>query len=163
MRARIVVIDNYDSFVYNLVQYLGELDAEPIVVRNDEVEPLAELERTRRPDGVLVSPGPGRPRGRRYLDATAIRYFGERLVPVLGVCLGHQCIGQLYGADRSRWPRRSCTRQGPRSSTTIGSGVLDSASPIRSRRPDGITQAGSCRPHSFPEVSWSRRPGPRTA
>ena len=99
---RVVVIDNYDSFVYNLVQYLGELDAEPVVHRHDQVA-LAELEALA-PDAILVSPGPGRPED-AGVSNEAIRVFGERGVPVLGVCLGHQCIGQLYGGDVVRAPR----------------------------------------------------------
>jgi anthranilate synthase/aminodeoxychorismate synthase-like glutamine amidotransferase len=90
----VLVIDNYDSFVYNLVQYLGELGAEPLVYRHDEVtlEEMVALE----PAAVLVSPGPGRPEDAGVSNA-AISEFGGRGVPVLGVCLGHQCIGQLYG------------------------------------------------------------------
>jgi anthranilate synthase component II len=99
---RVVVIDNYDSFVYNLVQYLGELGAEPIVHRHDHVS-LDELEALA-PDAVLVSPGPGRPDD-AGVSNEAIGAFGERGVPVLGVCLGHQCIGQLYGGDVVRAPR----------------------------------------------------------
>jgi anthranilate synthase component II len=98
----VVVIDNYDSFVYNLVQYLGELGAEPVVRRHDQVTP-AELEALA-PDAVLVSPGPRRPED-AGVSNDAIRTFGERGVPVLGVCLGHQCIGQLYGGDVVRAPR----------------------------------------------------------
>ena len=99
---RVVVIDNYDSFVYNLVQYLGELGAEPVVHRHDRVT-LAELEALA-PDAVLVSPGPGRPED-AGVSNEAIHSFGERGVPVLGVCLGHQCIGQLYGGEVVRAPR----------------------------------------------------------
>ncbi|MEM7338226.1 MAG: aminodeoxychorismate/anthranilate synthase component II [Actinomycetota bacterium] len=100
MSGRILVIDNYDSFVYILVQYLGELGAEPIVVRNDAMT-VDELAATR-PDGVLVSPGPGTPDDAgRSLEAIA--HFAGRL-PVFGVCLGHQCIGQLYGGDVIRAP-----------------------------------------------------------
>jgi anthranilate synthase component II len=90
----VLVIDNYDSFVYNLVQYLGELGAEPLVYRHDEVtlEQMVSLE----PAAVLVSPGPGRPEDAGVSNA-AIAEFGGRGIPVLGVCLGHQCIGQLYG------------------------------------------------------------------
>jgi anthranilate synthase component II len=99
---RVVVIDNYDSFVYNLVQYLGELGAEPVVHRHDQVTP-AELEALA-PDAVLVSPGPGRPED-AGVSNDAIRTFGERGVPVLGVCLGHQCIGQLYGGEVVGAPR----------------------------------------------------------
>jgi anthranilate synthase/aminodeoxychorismate synthase-like glutamine amidotransferase len=99
---RVVVIDNYDSFVYNLVQYLGELGAEPIVHRHDALalDALLELD----PDAVLISPGPGRPED-AGVSNDAIRAFGERGVPVLGVCLGHQCIGQIYGGRVERAPR----------------------------------------------------------
>jgi anthranilate synthase component II len=100
-RPRVVVIDNYDSFVYNLVQYLGELGAEPVVHRHDQGT-LADLEALA-PDAVLVSPGPGRPED-AGVSNDAIRAFGERGVPVLGVCLGHQCIGQVYGGEVVRAP-----------------------------------------------------------
>jgi anthranilate synthase component II len=96
MGVRIVVIDNYDSFVYNLVQYLGELGADPMVVRNDaaDVEGLMALE----PAGLVVSPGPGRPSG-AGISNEAIRSFGQAGVPVLGVCLGNQCIGEVFGGE----------------------------------------------------------------
>jgi anthranilate synthase component II len=100
--TRVLVIDNYDSFVYNLVQYLGELGAEPVVQRHDALA-LDELEALA-PDAVLVSPGPGRPSDAGVSNA-AIRHFGERGVPVLGVCLGLQCIGELYGGAVVRAPR----------------------------------------------------------
>jgi anthranilate synthase component II len=99
---RVVVIDNYDSFVYNLVQYLGELGAEPIVHRHDaiDLDGLRALE----PDAMLISPGPGRPE-HAGISNDAIRVFGEQGIPVLGVCLGHQCIGALYGAAVVRAPQ----------------------------------------------------------
>jgi anthranilate synthase component II len=93
---RVLVIDNYDSFVYNLVQYLGELGAEPVVHRHDALT-LDEL-RAIEPDALLVSPGPGRPED-AGVSNEAIRAFGEDGVPVLGVCLGLQCIGQIYGGE----------------------------------------------------------------
>ena len=98
--TRILVIDNFDSFVYNLVQYLGELGAEPVVIRNNEmsVHDAAAL----RPDGVMLSPGPGRPEDAGIL-CDAIREFAGR-VPVIGVCLGHQAIGQVYGGNVVRAP-----------------------------------------------------------
>ncbi len=101
MAPRVLVIDNYDSFVYNLVQYLGELGAEPVVHRNDDqtVDELLSLQ----PDAVLVSPGPGRPED-AGVSLGAIEAFGARGTPVLGVCLGHQCIGQLYGGEVVRAP-----------------------------------------------------------
>lgn len=97
----VLVIDSYDSFVYNLVQYLGELGARPQVVRNDELtvdEALALA-----PDGVLLSPGPGRPEDAGIICA-AIPAFAERGIPVFGVCLGHQAIGHVFGATVERAP-----------------------------------------------------------
>ena len=93
-RMKVLVIDNYDSFTYNLVQYLGELGADPEVVRNDAV-PLEELLRSA-PDRVVISPGPCRP-----VDAgvsiEASRRFAEQGIPVLGVCLGHQAMAEAFG------------------------------------------------------------------
>ena len=89
----IAMIDNYDSFTYNLVQYMAELGAEPAVFRNDEVstEELAKF------DGIVISPGPGTPAD-AGISNEAIRALSGR-VPILGVCLGHQCIGQVFGGD----------------------------------------------------------------
>tara|TARA_A100001037_G_scaffold275303_1_gene273722 strand:- start:326 stop:886 length:561 start_codon:yes stop_codon:yes gene_type:complete len=94
------VIDNYDSFVYNLVQYLGELGASPIVRRHDAVT-LEDVE-TLEPDAVLVSPGPGRPEN-AGVSTTVIRWAAGR-VPLLGVCLGHQAIGAAWGGSVIRAP-----------------------------------------------------------
>ena len=96
MSPRVAVIDNYDSFVYNLVQYLGELGAEPVVVRNDEVS-VTDL-RQLSPDALLVSPGPGRPKD-AGISREAIVTLGSQGVPVLGVCLGHQCVGEVFGGE----------------------------------------------------------------
>ena len=95
----IFVIDNYDSFTYNLVQYLGELGAEMAVRRNDEVT-LEEIEREFRPRKILISPGPGEPKDAGITRA-AIEHFAGR-VPVFGVCLGHQAIGLAYGGTVCR-------------------------------------------------------------
>ena len=90
-----LVVDNYDSFVYNLVQELGELGADPVVLRNDAID--VEGIRAASPDAVLISPGPGRPDdGGVSLDV--VRQLGGEL-PLLGVCLGHQCIGQAFGGE----------------------------------------------------------------
>lgn len=99
---RVLVIDSYDSFVYNLVQYLGELGVEPIVVRNDDLTVGDAVALA--PDAVLLSPGPGRPEDAGIICA-AIPAFAERRTPVLGVCLGHQAIGHVYGATVERAPR----------------------------------------------------------
>ncbi|HEX6422826.1 MAG TPA: aminodeoxychorismate/anthranilate synthase component II [Acidimicrobiales bacterium] len=100
MAPRVLVIDNYDSFVYNLVQYLGELGADPLVHRSDELtlDQIVALD----PDAVLVSPGPGRPEDAGLSNAVIEHFAGRR--PVLGVCLGHQCLGQVYGAAVVRAP-----------------------------------------------------------
>jgi anthranilate synthase component 2 len=99
--VRVLVVDNYDSFVYNLVQYLGELGAEPIVHRDDAVS-LGDVEGID-PDGILISPGPGSPAD-AGVSNELIRTWGDR-VPVFGVCLGHQCIGEVFGGTVVRAPQ----------------------------------------------------------
>jgi anthranilate synthase/aminodeoxychorismate synthase-like glutamine amidotransferase len=93
MATRVLVIDNYDSFVYNLVQALGELGADPVVHRNDAID-VAGIRRAS-PDAVLISPGPGRPEDAGVSLEVVARLAGE--IPILGVCLGHQVIGQAFG------------------------------------------------------------------
>lgn len=90
----LIMIDNYDSFTYNLVQYFGELGEETEVFRNDAVT-IAEIER-RSPQGIIVSPGPGAPR-EAGVSVDAVQYFAGK-VPILGVCLGHQTIGHAFGS-----------------------------------------------------------------
>ena len=92
---RVLVIDSYDSFVYNLVQYLGELGAEPVVHRNDDL--TVEQAMALGADGILLSPGPGRPEDAGIICALVRAAAGT--VPVFGVCLGHQAIGHVYGGD----------------------------------------------------------------
>lgn len=97
----ITVIDNYDSFTYNLVQYLGELDPNICVYRNDEIT-VAEIE-AQQPDFIIISPGPGTPKD-AGISKEVILKLGPRF-PILGICLGHQCLGEVYGGEVNRAPR----------------------------------------------------------
>ncbi len=96
-----LVLDNYDSFTYNLVQYFGELGAEMVIKRNDEISPdeIAEM----KPERICISPGPCTPR-EAGVSNDVIRRFGET-TPILGVCLGHQCIGDVFGGEVVRADR----------------------------------------------------------
>jgi anthranilate synthase/aminodeoxychorismate synthase-like glutamine amidotransferase len=96
----LLLIDNYDSFTFNLAQYLGELGASPVVRRNDQIA-LAEIEKMQ-PERIVISPGPGRPED-AGISVDVIRRFGPR-VPLLGVCLGHQAIGLAFGGRVVRAP-----------------------------------------------------------
>ena len=97
--TRILVVDNYDSFVFNLVQYLQQLGADCTVLRNDEVQASAASDY----DGVLISPGPGTPE-EAGVSIAMIKYCAEHSIPLFGVCLGHQAIGVAFGATVSRAP-----------------------------------------------------------
>ena len=98
---RILIVDNYDSFTYNLVQYFGVLGCDVIVKRNDEIS-LSEIEALA-PDRICISPGPGRPE-QAGASNEIIRELGPR-IPILGVCLGHQCIGAVFGGEIVSAPR----------------------------------------------------------
>ena len=98
---KVLLIDNYDSFTYNLAQIFGELGAEVVVKRNDEVGQEDIL--TLRPARICISPGPGQPRD-AGISCDVIRNFGAQ-IPLLGVCLGHQCIGQVFGGEIVRAPK----------------------------------------------------------
>lgn len=97
--TKILVVDNYDSFVFNLVQYLGQLGVETTVVRNDEISVEAATDY----DGVLISPGPGTPES-AGISIPMIKFCAEKKIPLFGVCLGHQAIGVAFGATVSRAP-----------------------------------------------------------
>jgi anthranilate synthase/aminodeoxychorismate synthase-like glutamine amidotransferase len=97
----LLVIDNYDSFTYNLVQYLGELGADMQIVRNDDVT-VDAIENELRPERIVISPGPGTPDGAGISLETIARFSGK--LPILGVCLGHQAIGQHFGGKVVRAP-----------------------------------------------------------
>lgn len=97
----LAIIDNYDSFTYNLVQYLGELGAEMRIFRNDEIS-VDALENEIRPTRLLISPGPGTPRAAGITEDAIRRFAGK--IPILGVCLGHQAIGEIFGGRVARAP-----------------------------------------------------------
>lgn len=97
----ILVIDNYDSFTYNLVQYLGELGEKLIVKRDDKVS-ISDIEEMN-PERIVISPGPGMPKD-AGISCEVIHHFANR-IPILGVCLGHQCIAEVYGGKVIRAPR----------------------------------------------------------
>ena len=96
----ILVIDNYDSFTYNLVQYLQELGAQTLVFRNDKIS-LAKIKKLK-PKRIVISPGPGRPND-AGISCKVIKEFHKK-IPILGVCLGHQCIGDVFGAKIIKAP-----------------------------------------------------------
>jgi para-aminobenzoate synthetase component II len=147
MTPRILVVDNYDSFVYNLVQYLGQLGADCEVRRND-VTP-AEVDRLD-PAGILLSPGPGTPRQAGHCLDLIGRYAGG--VPILGVCLGHQAIGEAYGATvtRAPEPRHGMTSLVRHTGTGVLAGLPDpftatryhSLAVVESTLPDEIEVTG---------------------
>jgi anthranilate synthase component 2 len=117
--VRVLLVDNYDSFTYNLVQELGELGAEPVVARNDAVD--VEGIRSMGVDAVVISPGPGRPESAGISLAVVTELAGD--LPILGVCLGHQCIGQAYGGSVVAAPELMHGKTSPIFHT--GTGVFD--------------------------------------
>ena len=148
--TRVLVVDNYDSFVYNLVQYLGELGADPIVRRHDAVslDEAAELA----PDAMLVSPGPGRPE-EAGVSVEIIRWAAGR-IPVLGVCLGHQCIGAAWGARVERAPQvmHGKTSQIHHDGTGLFSGL---SSPLEATRYHSLIVEESSLPEELEVVATS--------
>ena len=145
----VLVIDNYDSFTYNLVQYLGELGADVRVRRNDEVT-VGEVE-AMAPEQILISPGPGRPEA-AGVSVDVIRQFGPR-VPILGVCLGHQAIGVVYGGTVCR----AHTPMHGKTSTVVhdGRGVFEGiAEPFQAGRYHSLVIAAD---HVPPELEVAAR------
>jgi anthranilate synthase/aminodeoxychorismate synthase-like glutamine amidotransferase len=152
--ARILVVDNYDSFVYNLVQYLGQLGAEPLVFRNDAISIAAALELG--PDGLLVSPGPGRPEDAGCSPAL-VAAFASAGVPVLGVCLGHQCIGAVFGGSVVRHG----VMHGKTSSVTHdGRGVFTGLpDPLVATRYHSLVVAADSVPACLQVTAWAHEDG----
>ncbi len=101
MSFKVLVVDNYDSFVYNLVQYLGELNADPLVKRHDAIT-IDEVEKIS-PHAILISPGPGKPK-QAGISIDLIKWAAGK-IPVLGICLGHQCIGEAWGGKTVHAPQ----------------------------------------------------------
>src|SRR4030088_3407817 len=146
---RVLVVDNYDSFVYNLVQYLAQLGVECVVRRNDAVE-LAEVSEV---DGVLLSPGPSTP-DRAGSSMDVVRRCAAQRVPVLGVCLGHQAIGAAWGATVERAPEllHGKTSQVHHS----GAGVLAGlASPFTATRYHSLSVREDTIPDEFEITAWT--------
>ena len=146
----ILMIDNYDSFTWNLVQYLGELGNTPDVVRNDEIS--VEDAVRRKPQAIVISPGPGRPS-----DAGISRGVIERLsgkVPILGVCLGHQCIGEVFGGKVVRAERLVHGK----TSAVIHTGrglFLDVDNPFQATRYHSLIVARDTLPNVLQVMAWT--------
>jgi anthranilate synthase component 2 len=150
----ILVIDNYDSFTYNLVQYLGELGAEMEVVRNDQltVDEIAE----RAPERIVISPGPCTPT-EAGVSVETIRELGPR-IPILGVCLGHQSIGQAYGGEVVRAARPMHGKTSPIRHT--GEGIFRGIpAPFTVARYHSLVIEPSSLPAGLEAVAWTDEPG----
>ena len=146
----ILMIDNYDSFTWNLVQYLGELGNTPEVVRNDEIS-VEEAVR-RKPQAIVISPGPGRPSDAGISSATIQRFAGQ--VPILGVCLGHQCIGEVFGGKVVRAERLV---HGKTSAVIhTGRGIfLDVDNPFQATRYHSLLVARDGLPEKLQIMAWT--------
>jgi anthranilate synthase component 2 len=148
--ARLLMIDNYDSFTYNLVQYLAELGAEVMVRRNDAItlDEVAALA----PDGVVVSPGPCTPREAGVSVPLIQRFAGQ--IPILGVCLGHQAIGAAFGGDIVRAPRIMHGKTSPirHDGTGVFSGLPD---PFAATRYHSLVIDPTTLPATLERTAWT--------
>lgn len=147
----ILIIDNYDSFTYNLVQYFGELQAHPVVKRNDQIS-LDEIQEMK-PERIVISPGPGTPADSGISNAV-IETFGPS-TPLLGVCLGHQCISHVYGADVVRADRLMHGKTSPIEHDNEGvfSGLPD---PFEATRYHSLIVKRDTVPESLKISAWTK-------
>jgi len=146
----VLLIDNYDSFVYNLYQYLGELNAEPQVQRNDEID-CAQIADAR-PTHIVISPGPCTPLEAGVSNEVIRRFAGE--IPILGVCLGHQCIGHVFGGQvvRALRPMHGMTSQ----INHLGVGVLEGIpSPFTATRYHSLVVKADTMPDCLEVTAWT--------
>lgn len=152
----LLIIDNYDSFTYNLYQYFCELGADVLVKRNDELQ-LADIERIA-PDRLVISPGPCTPDD-AGISLAAIRHFADKL-PILGVCLGHQALGQAFGARviRARQVMHGKTSVITHDDTGAFSGL---SQPLTVTRYHSLVIAADSLPDCFAVTAWSERNGER--
>ncbi|HSW30052.1 MAG TPA: aminodeoxychorismate/anthranilate synthase component II [Longimicrobiales bacterium] len=150
----LLVIDNYDSFTYNLVQFLGDLGADPRVVRNDE-QSVAELAALR-PDRVVVSPGPCAP-AQAGVSVEAFRVLGALGVPMLGVCLGHQSLGEAFGGRTVRARRLMHGKTGSvrHDGSPLFAGI---PSPFNVARYHSLVTDASVLPAELEPIAWSTDP-----
>lgn len=150
----LLVIDNYDSFTFNLVQYLGELGAEPVVVRNDE-HTVAELEALG-PSRVVVSPGPCAPAD-AGVSIEAFQRLGGQGIPMLGVCLGHQSLGEAFGGRTIRARRLMHGKTGE--VRHAGEGLFSGIpSPFVVTRYHSLVTDGASLPDTLEPIAWSTDP-----
>mgnify|MGYP003334924734 CR=1 FL=1 len=147
----LLVIDNYDSFTFNLVQHLGALGEDPVVVRNDEFT-LAEVAGMS-PTRIVVSPGPCTP-AEAGISVEAFRHFGGRGVPMLGVCLGHQSLGEAFGGRTVRASRALHGKTGP--VRHDGTGIFEGIpSPFEVARYHSLVTDAAALPDDLVPVAWS--------
>ncbi|MBR9813595.1 aminodeoxychorismate/anthranilate synthase component II [bacterium] len=146
----ILMLDNYDSFTYNLVQYLGEIGAQVVVKRNDEVS--VEQVRSLAPSHIVVSPGPCTPNEAGVSLDIVRRFAGE--IPLLGVCLGHQCIGQVYGGKivRARAVMHGKTSTMHHDDAGVFAGL---PSPLEATRYHSLVVARDSLPDELEETAWT--------
>jgi anthranilate synthase component 2 len=150
----LLVIDNYDSFTFNLVQFLGDLGADPVVVRNDEntVDELVAMA----PERVVVSPGPCTPK-EAGVSVDLFRALGEQGTPMLGVCLGHQSLGEAFGGETVRAKRVMHGKTGP--VRHEGEGIFEGVpSPFEVARYHSLVTDSGALPEALVPMAWSTAP-----